>query len=105
MALAALVAAPAVVAALSAPLQSASGLPVTRLVDSAFAALGVSNASPLPVRQAWYFGAYILAPLAGTAIAVSAAGLRGRPWWPFALVASAGALVAVFWTVYSLLDA
>jgi len=105
LALAAICAAPAALSALSGPVESATGWPVTRLVASAFAALGVTDRSPLSVRQDWYFGAYILAPLAGTAIAVSAVVARTRPWWPFALAASAGALVAVFWTVWSLLDA
>jgi hypothetical protein len=105
LALAATCAAPAVLSALSGPLEAATGWPATRLVASAFSALGVTNHSPLSVRQDWYFGAYILAPLAGTAIAVSAVVARTRPWWPFALAASAGTLVAVFWTVWSLLDA
>ena len=105
LAAAALCAAPAGFSLLSGAVHAASGLPVTRLVEAAFAAAGVTNASPLPVRQGWYLGAYILAPLAGTAIAASGAAARARPRWPFILVASAGIALALFWTVWSLLDA
>jgi hypothetical protein len=76
------------------------------LVDAGFSAFGVSNTSPLPVRQAWYFGAYILTPALAAAIAVFAtSALRPRVRWPFFAVSAAAALSAVFWVVYSLADA
>ena len=100
---AAALAAPAAIALLAPPLQALTGIPVPRLVESAFAALGVTNASPLPVRQAWYFGAYILAPLAGTGIVLSVA-ILGRPRWALLTAGGAGFAIAAFWTVRSLLD-
>jgi hypothetical protein len=76
------------------------------LIDAAFGALGVSNTSPLPVRQAWYFGAYILAPAIGAATALFAgAALRPRHRWPLFAVTAAAALSATFWVVWSLADA
>jgi hypothetical protein len=76
------------------------------LVDAVFAAFGVSNTSPLPVRQAWYFGAYILAPAiaAATALFASAA-LRPAVRWPLFAVTGVAALSAMFWVVWSLADA
>ena len=76
------------------------------LVDKAFAAFGVSNASPLPVRQAWYFGIFILAPAiaAATALFASAA-LAPRVRWPLFAVTATAALSATFWVVWSLTDA
>jgi hypothetical protein len=94
---------PATAAAVTSLVHEATGLPVTAPIDAAFKALGVTNASPLPVRQAWYLGAYILAPLAGAAIAGSAL-IGARLRWAFGSVATVATLVAVFWTVRSLLD-
>ena len=76
------------------------------LVDAAFGAFGVSNTSPLPVRQAWYFGAYILAPAIGAATALLAStALRPRHRWTLFAVSAAAALSATFWVVWSLADA
>ncbi|MEA2787261.1 MAG: hypothetical protein QOF71_3365 [Candidatus Eremiobacteraeota bacterium] len=76
------------------------------LIDAAFGALGVSNTSPLPVRQSWYFGAYILAPALGAATALFAGtALRPRHRWPSFAVTAVAALSATFWVLWSLADA
>jgi hypothetical protein len=96
-------AAPGALSAAAGALEAVAGVPATRPIAAAFAYLGVTNQSPLPVRQAWYLGVYILGPLAAVAIgAIGAA--RTRPRWPFALIATVAAALAVFWTVRSLLD-
>ena len=99
--------APATVSIASGALRAATGIAgPAALVDAAFGVLGVSNASPLPVRQAWYFGAYILAPAIAAAIAVFAsAALHPRSRWPLFAVTAAAALSAAFWVVWSLADA
>ena len=88
-------------------LRAATGIagPAT-LVDAFFAAFNVSNTSPLPVRQAWYFGLYILAPAIGAATALFAGtALRSRARWPLYTVTAVAALSAMFWVVWSLADA
>jgi hypothetical protein len=102
--LAVALAGPAAYAASAAMIQETTGFPAGRPVDVVFAALGVTNASPLPVRQSWFFGAYILAPLAGAATAASAAVAGARPRWAFIAMAGAGMVVAGFWVLWSLLD-
>jgi hypothetical protein len=99
--------APATFAITAGALRAATGFGgPAALVDAGFAALGVSNASPLPVRQAWYFFAYILAPAVAAALAIFASAALGpRVRWPFFAVSAAAALSAVFWVVYSLADA
>jgi hypothetical protein len=88
-------------------LRAATGIAApAALVETAFAAFGVSSTSPLPVRQAWYFGAYILAPAiaVGTALFASAS-FRPHLRWPLFAVAATAALSATFWVVWSLADA
>ena len=99
--------APATFALAAGALRAATGIGgPAALVEAGFAAFGVSNTSPLPVRQAWYFFAYILTPAVAVALAISAsATLRPRMRWPFFAVSAAAALSAVFWVVYSLADA
>lgn len=96
-------AAPATLCAGAGLVHDLTGWPVDRPFEAGFAALGVTDTSPLPLRQAWYLGTYVLAPLAGAAIAVSAAVativLRGA----FIGVASAGTLIAFYWVLHSLL--
>jgi hypothetical protein len=76
------------------------------LVDTAFAVFGVSNASPLPVRQAWYFGAYILAPAIAAATALFAStAFRPPTRWALFAVTAVAVLSATFWVVWSLADA
>jgi hypothetical protein len=98
---------PATFAIAAGALRSATGISgPAALVDAVFAAFGVSNTSPLPVRQAWYFGAYILTPAIAAALGVFASAALGpRVRWPFFAVSAAAALSAVFWVVYSLADA
>ena len=105
MALAAAIAlaAPATLCAAAGALHGLTGWPVTRPFEAAFAALGVTNASPLALRRAWYLGTFILAPLAGTALALTGAAGGVRPRAAFALAASDGALIAVYWVLHSLL--
>jgi hypothetical protein len=100
-------AAPAILSIAAGGLRAATGIGgPSALVDAAFGAFGVSNTSPLPVRQAWYFGAYILTPAIAAAIAIFAsAALRPRLRWPFFAVSAAAALSAAFWVVWSLADA
>ncbi len=101
--------APATFAIAAGALRSATGIEgPAALVDACFSAFGVSNTSPLPVRQAWYFGAYILAPAVAAATALVAstgAGPRPRGRWPLFAVSAAAALSAMFWVVWSLADA
>jgi hypothetical protein len=98
--------APATLSIAAVALRAAGIVGPATLVDTAFAALGVSNASPLPVRQAWYFGAYILAPAIAAATAVFAsAASRPAVRWPLFAVTAAAALSATFWVVWSLIDA
>jgi len=104
LALAVALAGPATFAASAGMIQETTGFPAGRPVEAVFAALGVTNASPLPVRQAWFFGAYILAPLAGAAIAASAAVAGARPRWVFIATAGVGTVMAGFWVLWSLLD-
>jgi hypothetical protein len=76
------------------------------LIDAVFAAFGVSNTSPLPVRQAWYFGAFILTPAISAALAIFASAALGpRVRWPFFAVTATAAISAMFWVVWSLADA
>ena len=99
--------APATFAIAAGALRAATGIsgPAV-LVDAGFAAFGVSNTSPLPVRQAWYFFAYILTPAVAAALAIFASTAPApRARWPFFAVSAAAALSAVFWVVYSLADA
>jgi hypothetical protein len=98
---------PATFAIAAGALRAAMGIGgPAALVDAFFTAFGVSNASPLPVRQAWYFGAYILAPAAAAAAALSAAtALRAHGRRPLYAVTAVAALSAMFWVVYSLADA
>jgi hypothetical protein len=100
-------AAPAMLSIAAGGLHAATGISgPAALVDAAFGAFGVSNTSPLPVRQAWYFGAYILAPAIAMAIGVFAStAFRPRVRWPFFVASAAAALSALFWVVYSLADA
>lgn len=102
--IAVVLAGPAAFAASAGVIQETTGFPAGRSVDAVLAALGVSNDSPLPVRQAWFFGAYILAPLAGAATAASAAVAGARPRWALIATAGAGTIVAGFWVLWSLLD-
>ena len=99
--------APATFSIGAAMLRSAAGIGwPAALVDMAFSAFGVSNSSPLPVRQAWYFGAFILAPAIAASIALFAgAALRPRVRWPLFAVTAAAALSVTFWVVWSLTDA
>ena len=99
--------APATLSIVAGALRAATGIRgPSLLVDALFAALGVSNTSPLPVRQAWYFGLYILAPAIGAATALFAGTqLRSRARWPLYTVTAAAALSAMFWVVWSLADA
>lgn len=103
--LAALLVAPAA-AAVAAQGLAALGFAVPgQAFDAAFARLGVTNNSPLPLRQAWYLGLFILAPLAGAALSGAAASAaRGRRW-PLLTLAALGVLLAAFWVVRSLADA
>lgn len=101
-----LFAAPATVALSAGALREYAGFgaPAT-LVETVFAALGVTNTSPLPVRQAWYFGLYILAPAIAAAVALAASvELRPRVRWPLPAVSACATLVAMFWVVHSLTD-
>lgn len=96
-------AAPATLCAGAGLVHDVTGWPVDRPFEAAFAALGVTKTSPLPLRQAWYLGTYILAPLGGAAVAVSAAVATMVLRTAFVGVASAGTLVAVYWVLHSLL--
>jgi hypothetical protein len=96
-------AAPATLCAGAGLVHEVIGWPVDRPFEAAFAALGVTNSSPLPQRQAWYLGTYILAPLAGAAIAVSAAVATIVLRAAFIGVASVGTLIALYWVLHSLL--
>lgn len=98
-------AAPAILSAAAGLVHELTGWPVDRPFEAAFAALGVTDASPLPLRQGWYLGTFILAPLAGAAIAVRAAGPAIALRAAFMTVASVGMLVAVYWVLHSLLAA
>ena len=99
--------APATLAIAAGALRAATGIAgPAALIDAGFAALGVSNASPLQVRQAWYFFAYILTPGVAAALAIfGSTALSPRVRWPFFAVSAAAALSATFWVVYSLADA
>ena len=99
--------APATFSIAAGTLRSVAGIGgPAALVDTVFAAFGVSNASPLPVRQAWYFGAYILTPAISAALAIFAStALSPRARWPFFAVTATAALSAMFWVVWSLADA
>jgi hypothetical protein len=103
LAAAVVLAAPATLCATAGLVHELTGWPVTGPIEAAFAALGVTNASPLPLRQAWYLGTYILAPLAGAAIAVSAAVATMMLRAAFIGVASLGTLIAMYWVLHSLL--
>ena len=96
-------AAPATLCATAGLVHELTGWPADRPFEAAFAALGVTNTSPLPLRQAWYLGTYILAPLAGAAIAVSAAVATIVMRAAFIGVASVGTLIASYWVLHSLL--
>jgi hypothetical protein len=74
-------------------------------LDAAFSQLGVTNNSPLPLRQAWYLGLYILAPGAGAALAGAAALAAPVRRVPLFALATLGLLLAAFWVVRSLADA
>ncbi|MBV8369792.1 MAG: hypothetical protein JO036_12820 [Candidatus Eremiobacteraeota bacterium] len=101
-----IVAAPAAFAIAALALRAAGIAAPAQLVDAAFAAFGVTNASALPVRQAWYLGTYILAPLAGAAIALGGCvQTRAAGRWAFGALSAGDALIASFWIVWSLLDA
>jgi hypothetical protein len=97
-------AAPAVLCAAAGALHQVTGWPVTRPFEAVFAALGVTASSPLPLRQAWYLGAFILGPLAGAALASTGAFSGAKPRAAFLSVASGGTLIAIFWVLQSLLD-
>jgi hypothetical protein len=97
--------APAALVLASTGIEAVTGLHTTRVANAAFAMLGVTGTSPLPVRQAWYAGTFILAPLGGAALALSAcidAGARAR--WQLGALSACAALIASFWTIRSLLD-
>jgi hypothetical protein len=96
-------AAPATISATAGFVHELTGWPVTRPIEAAFAALGVTKSSPLPLRQAWYLGTYILAPLAGAALALAGAvaGMMLRA--AFVAVAAVGTLIAIYWVLHSLL--
>ena len=100
-------AAPATFSIAAGALRSMAGIGgPAALVDAAFGAFGVSNTSPLPVRQAWFFGAYILTPAVAAATALFASAALGpRARWPFFAVSGAAVLSAMFWVVWSLADA
>ena len=101
----AVLAAPAAVAIAALVLRAAGIAAPAQLVDAAFGAVGVTNASPLPTRQAWYFGTYILAPLVGGGIALGAfTEPLARTRWTAGALAACGTLIAAFWAVRSLLD-
>lgn len=98
--------APATFAIAAAALRSAGVNGPAQLVDAFFTAFGVSNTSPLPVRQAWYFGLYILAPAIGAATAlIECTTSRAHGRWPLYAVTATAALSAMFWVVWSLADA
>ncbi|HEV3086989.1 MAG TPA: hypothetical protein VGX96_07150 [Candidatus Elarobacter sp.] len=102
---AAVLVAPAALGVVAAGLSVAGIRGPSKLFDAAFAILGVTNTSPLPLRQAWYFGAFILAPLAGAAVAlVACAGTRASVRWALGALTACGTLVAAFWIVWSLVD-
>jgi hypothetical protein len=103
LAAAIVLAAPAALCAGAGLAHELTGWPVDRPFEAAFAALGVTNASPLPLRQAWYLGTFILAPLAGAAIAAGAAAATIALRAAFIGVASAGTLIAAYWALHSLL--
>ncbi len=97
--------APAAFAILASALRAVGIVGPAQLADAVFAAFGVTDASPLPARQAWYLGTYIVAPLAGAAIALTSlteTGVRAR--WSAVALSACGALIASFWTLRSLLD-
>jgi hypothetical protein len=101
----AVLAAPAACAVAALVLGAAGIAAPAQLVNATFAALGVTNASPLPTRQAWYFGTFILAPLAGAALALTAfAEPVARTRWSAGALGACGTLLAAFWAVRSLLD-
>jgi hypothetical protein len=103
--LSALLIAPAAAAAAAQAL-AALGVPApAHVLDAAFAALGVTGASPLPLRQAWYLGLYIVAPGVGAAIACAAAIGTSARRMPSASLTALGALLSAYWIVASLLDA
>ena len=99
--------APATLAIAAGTLRAVTGIRgPSLLAEAMFAALGVSDTSPLPVRQAWYFGLYILAPAIAAATALFAGTtLRSRARWPLFAVTAVAALSAMFWVVWSLADA
>jgi hypothetical protein len=75
------------------------------LFAAGLARLGVTDASPLPLRQAWYLGLYILAPGGGAALATAAALAAPLRRVPLFGLAALGLLLAAYWIVYSLADA
>ena len=94
-------AAPAAIAAGALILAGATGIAATRPLDALYATLGVTNRSPLPVRQAWYAGIYLIAPLTAAAIGLAvAASARSRA--PFLGLAALGVALAIFWALWSL---
>jgi hypothetical protein len=101
----AVLAAPAAFAVAALALRAVGIVAPAQLADAAFSAFGVTNASPLPMRQAWYFGTYILAPLMGAGIALTAfAEPAARTRWAAGALGACGTLIAAFWTVRSLVD-
>jgi hypothetical protein len=75
------------------------------LLEAGFARLGVTNGSPLLLRQAWYLGLYILAPGGAAAVAGAAALATPARRMPLLVLAALGLLHAAFWIVWSLADA
>jgi hypothetical protein len=73
--------------------------------ETALAHLGVTNSSPLPLRQAWYLGLFILAPGAGAVLAGAAAMAGPARRVPLFTLAALGLLLAGFWVLRSLADA
>ncbi|MFN2459424.1 MAG: hypothetical protein ABR591_01830 [Candidatus Velthaea sp.] len=69
---------PARVALMGEALDAVAGAHVRAFDARIFAGLGVTQNSPLPVRQAWFAGVYLLLPLAGCAAAFTCAAAGGK---------------------------
>ena len=103
--IAALLVAPAA-AAVAAEGLAALGFPAPgHAFEAGLAGLGVTSSAPLPLRQAWYLGLFILAPGAGAALAGTAAMAGPARRLPLFALGALGLLLAGFWVLRSLADA
>ncbi len=103
--LAALLIAPAATAVAAEGLAALGIAAPGHAFEGVFARLGVTNTSPLPLRQAWYLGLYILAPGGAAALAGAAAFAAPGRRVPLFVLAALGLGLAAYWILMSLADA